>query len=256
MRFTPQILKSPYTFNDILQSAKKWFSSLDESKQMILKEVLDHGAGHLTTSSELKAYIAEYGEIHQAKLLQAFSKLPLNIWSENSLSVVDYGCGQGIAEMVLADFLASKWIDIDFIKDFILIEPSRKNLEQCDRYVETFYAYANRTVLCKNDSEITADDIKPRCPTVLHLFSNVIDLDSFDGERVASLLSEDKSHNNIVICVSPYYQESSRGKRMTTFGEMLQGYTCHYKFEKHTDEWDKPYSCQIHIYVSSYYCMC
>ncbi len=253
MHFTPRILKSTYTFNEILQSAKDWFSFLDESKQASLKEALDHGTAHLTTSAEPKAYIAAYGKIHQAKLLQAFNKLPLNIWSESSLSVVDYGCGQGIAEMVLADFLASEWIDNDFIKDFILIEPSIKNLEQSDRYVEAFYPYAKRTVLCKSDNEITADDIEPRCETVIHLFSNVIDLEDFDGEGVAALLSKDKSHNNIVVCVSPYYQEASRGKRMATFGKMLQGYTRHYKFEKHTDEWDKPYSCQIHIYVSSYY---
>lgn len=51
MRFTPQILKSAYTFNDILKSAKDWFSSLDDSKKTSLKEVLEHGAGHLTTGA-------------------------------------------------------------------------------------------------------------------------------------------------------------------------------------------------------------
>lgn len=85
---------------------------------------------YLTTSAELKAYLAAYGEIHQAKLLQAFDNLPQKIWTECGLSVVDHGCGQGIAEMVLADFLASKWIDNDFIKDFTLI----KNFMQCDQY--------------------------------------------------------------------------------------------------------------------------
>lgn len=128
-----------------------------------------------------------------------------------------------------------------------------RTILQCDRYVESFYVDAKRTVIFKSDNEITFDDIDPKCQTVLPLFSNVIDLDDFDGERITSLLSEDKSHNNIVVCASPYYQETSRGKRMATFRKMSQGYTCHYRFEKPTDEWDKPYSCQIHIYVSSYY---
>lgn len=48
MCFTPQILKSAYTFNDILKSAKDWFSSLDDSKKTSLKEALEHGAGHLS----------------------------------------------------------------------------------------------------------------------------------------------------------------------------------------------------------------
>lgn len=253
MHFTPRTLKSTYTFNEILQSAKKWFSSLNESKKASLKDALDHGAGYIASSEELRAYIASYGEIHQAKLLQAFNNLPHNIWSERDLSVVDYGCGQGIAEMVLADFLESRWIDNDFIKDFTLIEPSRTNLKQCNRYVSAFYKNAKIRSICKSDYEITADDVSAECETILHLFSNVIDLNTFDGERIASILSEDKSHNNVIVCVSPYYQETSRGKRMTTFGELLIGYTRNYKFEKHTDEWDKPYSCQIHIYVSAYY---
>lgn len=32
------------------------------------------------------------------------------------------------------------------------------------------------------------------------------------------------------------------------------GYSLAYKLEKHTGDWDKPYSCQIYIFVSSYYC--
>lgn len=47
MHFTPRILKSAYTFNEILQSAKDWFSSLDESKKTSLKEALDHGGGDI-----------------------------------------------------------------------------------------------------------------------------------------------------------------------------------------------------------------
>lgn len=87
----------------------------------------------------------------------------------------------------------------------------------------------------------------------MHIFSNVVDLDDFEGTEIANILSNDKSHNNIIICVSPYYQENSRGKRITEFGKMLKGYNLAYRFEKHTDEWDKNSSCQIHIYVSSYY---
>ncbi len=34
---------------------------------------------------------------------------------------------------------------------------------------------------------------------------------------------------------------------------MLQGMRCEYKFEKHTDEWKNPFSCQIRIFVSCYY---
>ncbi|MCM1504398.1 MAG: hypothetical protein NC127_04295 [Muribaculum sp.] len=92
---------------------------------------MNHGAGLLNSKSQLKAYLHFYGKIHQAKLLQAFENIPGKVWSEGGVSVIDYGCGQGIAEMVLSDYLASKWIGIDFVKDFTLIEPSRENIVVC-----------------------------------------------------------------------------------------------------------------------------
>lgn len=253
MHYTPAIYKSCYKFETILQSAKEWYSSQDNNTKTILMKALNHGAGHLTKSDELKAYIAVYGEIHQKKLLQAFDNVPHKVWTESGISVIDYGCGQGIAEMVLSDFMASKYIDNDYVKDFILIEPSRKNLLQCSNYIDVFYSFSSKTLLCKSDKDIKTDDIAPRRATVIHVFSNIIDLDDFDGTKITSILSDDKSHNNVIVCVSPYYQEANRGKRMYDFGQRLIGYTRHYKFEKHIEDWDKPYSCQIHIYKSSYY---
>jgi len=250
---TSRTQTSPHTFDKILDKAHQWFDGLTESKQKSLKEDLDHGASMLVSNSQLKAYLHYYGEIHQAKLIQAFGQIPHKVWSEDGISVVDYGCGQGIAEMVLSDYIASKWIDNDYIKDFTLIDPSRINLRQAEKYVKAFYYDAKVSLLFNSDDEIIADNIRPESQTVIHIFSNVVDLDGFNGSVIADILSMDKSHNNIVICVSPYYQDNTRGKRIEKFGKMLHGYYLAYKFEKHTDEWDKPYSCQIHIYISSYY---
>ena len=46
------------------------------------------------------------------------------------------------------------------------------------------------------NNQINKHDINPESTTVIHLFSNVIDLDDFDGNAVLSVLNEDKSHNN------------------------------------------------------------
>ena len=51
---------------------------------------------------------------------------PHKVWSEGSISVVDYGCGQCIAEMVLSDFLNNHYIDNDKISDFTVINDSVK----------------------------------------------------------------------------------------------------------------------------------
>lgn len=253
MNYTPNVRKSTQTFVNVLQKAKEWFASLSKTEQQNLIDELEHGASHLTNIRQLNACIAKYGEIHQAKLLNAYEKIPSKVWYEGGITVIDYGCGQGIAEMVLSDYLTSRYVDNDYIKDFILIEPSRTNLQRCVDYVKAFFRESKISAYCKRDDQINDYDINPKSATVIHIFSNVIDLDDFDGNGVLSLLNEDKSHNNIIVCVSPYYQEATRGKRIKEFGDKLQGYSLVYKLEKHTDDWDKPYSCQIYIFVSSYY---
>lgn len=253
MNYIPNTRKSAQTFVNVLQKAKEWFATLSKTDQQNLTEDLEHGAGHLTTARQLNAYIAKYGEIHQAKLLLAYEKMPSKVWHEDGITVIDYGCGQGIAEMVLSDYLDSKYIDNDYIKDFILIEPSHQNLQRCVKYVNAFFNESTASAVCKKDSQLSDGDINPKSSTVIHIFSNIIDLGDFDGDSVLSLLNEDKSHNNIIVCVGPYYQEATRRKRMNEFGEKLQGYSLVYTLEKHTDDWDKPYSCQIYIFVSSYY---
>ena len=253
MNYTPNIRKSAQTFANVLLKAKEWFASLSKTEQQKLIDELEHGAGLLTNIRQLNAYIAKYGEIHQAKLLHAYEKIPSKVWYEGGITVIDYGCGQGIAEMVLSDYMASRYVDNDHIKGFILIEPSRTNLQRCIGHVNAFFSESKISAVCKKDNQINKDDINPESTTVIHLFSNVIDLDDFDGNAVLSVLNEDKSHNNIIVCVSPYYQEATRGKRIKEFGDKLQRYSLVYKLEKHTDDWDKPYSCQIYIFVSSYY---
>lgn len=253
MNYTPNFQKSPQSFVQVLKKAKDWFDNLPEKEQKRLKESLEHGAGHLTNRKELITYLNAYGEIHKDKLLLAYNRIPMKVWGEDGISIVDYGCGQGIAEMVLSDYLDSKYHNNDFVKEIILIEPSYINLIQAKEYAEAFFPNTLIKAIHKTDAQITVDDIKTNKSTVLHIFSNVIDLDTFDGKRIADLLSNDYNHSNIIICVSPFYQEDSRGKRMYEFGENLRGYTLEYKVEKHTDDWDKPYSCQMHLYVSSYY---
>lgn len=98
MNYTPNVRKSTQTFVNVLQKSKEWFASLSKTEQQNLIDELEHGAGHLTNIRQLNAYIAKYGEIHQAKLLNAYEKIPSKVWYEGGITVIDYGCGQGIAE--------------------------------------------------------------------------------------------------------------------------------------------------------------
>ena len=101
--------------------------------------------------------------------------------------------------------------------------------------------------------KLTEDYIRPQSDTVIHLFSNVLDIIEFERHNIASILNSDMSHNHILVCVSPFYQENGRGALMDEFGNMLRSMRCEYKLEKHTDDWKNPFSCQVRIFVSAYY---
>ena len=253
LHFIPRINASRLSFDDILESVKQQINSLSETKQTKLKDELENGLAILTTKEQLDMYISSYGEIHRQKLQIAYDQIPHKVWSEGSISVVDYGCGQCIAEMVLSDFLKNHYIDNDKISDFTVIEPSKASLAQGLQYLETFFENSKITAYNVSARHLTEDYIRPQSDTVIHIFSNVLDIIEFERHNIARILNSDMSHNHILVCVSPFYQENGRGGLMDEFGDMLHGMRCEYKFEKHTDEWKNPFSCQIRIFVSSYY---
>lgn len=253
LHFTPNVNSSALRFDDIIKSATGHIKQLTDARQKVLKEDLENGLGHFSNADQLKMYMASYGDIHREKLLMAFEKLPRKIWVEDKISIVDYGCGQCIAEMVLADYLRSRYIDIDYVSDITLIEPNRISLKQGLEYINGFYFDSKIKPIIANAAELSSDCLHPKMNTVLHIFSNVLDIPDFNHEHISDIINQDMSHNHIIVCVSPFYQENGRGALMDKFGQLLKCFRCEYKFEKHTDEWNKDFSCQIRIFVRGYY---
>lgn len=95
------------SFTKVREAASTRINKKDESKTKKLKEALEQGLADLTSKDEMDMYISTYGTIHQEKLLLAFNYLPGKVLAEDKISVIDYGCGQGIASMVLCDVLQS-----------------------------------------------------------------------------------------------------------------------------------------------------
>lgn len=125
------------TFEQVRKAAQSRVQGFSNSKAQRLKEALEHGIGELTSDDEMDMYLATYGEIHQAKLLLAFSKLPHKILAEDKISVIDYGCGQGLATMVLCDVLKYNVGQPDIISEFYAIEPSRECLQRAVNYIHS-----------------------------------------------------------------------------------------------------------------------
>ena len=163
-------------FANVLAEAKKRVEKFSDAKKENLKIAINHGLGHLKLQSQLDMYLYLYGEIHQQKLQLAFEGLPQKILYEEGVSVIDYGCGQGIASMVLCDFLYAKVGHSCYRSDFHLIEPSLVCLMKSVEFVRSFCP--NALIYDYNDvcGSLWRMNIHPRSEIVLHLFSNVVDI--------------------------------------------------------------------------------
>ncbi len=240
------------SFEKVVSLAEKEAQRWDKSLKEKLSDELNHGKAILRYPHQLTLYLAKYGRIHNAKLLKAFKHIPHTIFAENHISLIDYGCGQGIGPMVFSDFLNEKYIEGDFIDDIWLIEPSKIALSIAKTHVKSFYPFSNLHTIHNVISSKSLSKIHPKNQVCAHLFSNVIDMPEFPIDVLADYLNGDSGHTNVLIGVSPFYPKEGRGIRMSQFSNLLHLYRCHFALEKHVDEWREDYSCQIRIWTSKW----
>lgn len=191
--------------------------------------------------------------LHQAKLIMAYSRLPYKILAEDKITIIDYGCGQGIASIAFCDYVFHKLGRADIVSDFYIIDPSKNCLKRAIDYIHSLSPKSNITYFNNPCEDILCMDIHPKSECVIHLFSNVIDMPDFPRGIVVDKINEMNEHNNIVVCVSPFYNENRCVKYMDEFCDKIKGFSCIYSLEKHINEWEEPYSCQIRILKNSWF---
>ena len=183
---------------------------------------LDHGCKILSTEDELNCYMAAYGEMHRAKAFYALSAMPFDELNE-SVEIVDYGCGQGLASMCFIEKMREGKC-LPRLRKITLIEPSKAalrrahlNLRQALRdapncEIVTLEQFLPSTT--PSDNEVKSLDVK--CNIVVHLFSNVLDIATIDLEKTAALVSA-SGLRNYVICVGPNNLGACRINRFTHY---------------------------------------
>lgn len=167
------------TYDSLLAEASEYILSLPETKQKELKENLSHGKALLKSKDQMKAYLHHYGQMHREKLLRAYKHIPSD-FLKSSFSVIDWGCGQGLASMVLSEYVPNE----DIVTDFILIEPSVLCLSQANANLTWSNPKSMVDVLRKREEEVEATDICVQERKVLHLLSNVVDMPEFSGNGI------------------------------------------------------------------------
>ena len=169
------------------------------------------GVKLLETEDEMFEYLKRYGKMHYAKLLSAF-EATFPQYFDTPINIVDWGCGQGIATITfLEKYLTAKILNIT------LIEPSEIVLKRAALHCKKFAPNAHIHTIKKNLDEVEACNIKKQSNiTTIHLFSNILDIEDYNINRLLSLVDSILTCNNYFICVSPYIDDI-KSARLNSF---------------------------------------
>jgi superfamily II DNA helicase RecQ len=234
------------SFDAIRRVAVTEINKLSESVKNDLWRQLNRGTAILETHEQMCQYLFSFGNMHQAKLLDAFKKLPQELLN-SEIEIVDWGCGQAIGTIVLLDHIANSGIK-NKVKRVTLIEPSKKALERARLHVEL---YNNGSIEVNTISKyfelIDVNEIKSNNNRgVIHIFSNILDVAAIDLKHLANLVDRSVDTENYLVCVGPLNPTNQRIDAFFRYFD-LGKITNLYEFEN-TDFHGKGWTVKSRIY--------
>ena len=210
-----------------------------------LHNSLNRGVDVLDSEALLQMYFYSFGDMHAAKLNYAFEHLQQYIKDAKRVELIDYGCGQGMASICYHDYINNANPSQE-VSRVILIEPSELALSRASLLCSRFYPNAEIITINKGFEILTEKDfeLSDSIPTI-HLFSNILDVESYDIEKLAQLVKTKSVGDNEYVIVSPI-QNANRMKRLKDFVEILDN---NQYFEQYLDKRefreDKDWTCAV-----------
>jgi hypothetical protein len=172
---------------------------------------LNHGIDLLETHEGLCKYLCAYGNGHEEKMSFAFNtiKQPQSIFNQD-ITIIDWGCGQGLATLCFFDYLNQKHLPNNTSK-VILIEPSEMALQRAELHVIAYLHDPEKVKLIKKKLDDVSDsDLVSETPIVLHFFSNIIDVQNINLKILAENVSSNSSNQQYIFCITPLYAAARR----------------------------------------------
>lgn len=177
--------------------------TLEEEKRISPWLGLQHGVKVLENDDELARYMIAYGKMHKEKIDRALESIssPQVLFSQ-PLTIIDWGCGQGLATICFLDYLKESKCTSD-IQNVVLIEPSLPALSRAIANIDQ-YGYHNVNYVNKYINDLTSDDIPlMKNGLVVHFFSNILDIDTVDLVKLHNLIVDNIQTEQLFICVGP-----------------------------------------------------
>ncbi|MCD8177673.1 MAG: hypothetical protein LUE98_09675 [Tannerellaceae bacterium] len=168
-------------------------------------ELEGRGVQPLQEEEEMYSYLYRYGTMHKAKLESALEFLPAEELN-TAVDVIDWGCGQGLASVVLCDYIKKYVLPIK-TKSFTLIEPSELALSRAALHVKHACPDVAIQTYCLGFDSLQPEYLlKGNDRTKIHLFSNVLDLSGifFSQNQLIETIENSCRGRNYFVIASPY----------------------------------------------------
>ena len=161
---------------NLITFCKGEYSKIQEDK---IFYSLKRGVAVLTLKEQLLAYMYSFGDMHYHKMLSALIDLENDgLNDKNEVEVYDWGCGQGIASVVLLERLPS------ISPKVTLIEPSKIALERAALHVNWMRNDVLIETILKDIDSVLFEDFRSSVQANrIHLFSNILDVTFFNLEQ-------------------------------------------------------------------------
>ena len=195
------------TFEDLLRIAA---NNLPASKRAYPWVGLSHGVKLLENDDELAQYLCAYGKMHKEKIDLALDSIkdPLNVFTKG-ITIIDWGCGQGLASICFFDYLRVLGI-VHKVNKVVLIEPSETALNRAQDHLIKYIDRDKIIPVNKFINDISKNDISEIKGLAIHFFSNILDITNVNIHYLADLIKDSITVEQLFICVGPQNLGASR----------------------------------------------
>lgn len=193
------LLNNPF-FEDFLRIAAK---NLPVSKRAYPWIGLSHGVKLLENDDELAQYLCAYGKMHKEKIDLALRSIrePSRVFTKD-ITIIDWGCGQGLASICFFDYLRTLGI-AHKVNKVVLIEPSKPALNRAQEHLIKYIDGDKIISVNKYINDVAKNDISETNDLVIHFFSNILDIPNVNIQHLANLIKDNIISEQLFFCVGP-----------------------------------------------------
>lgn len=165
----------------------------------------------LISEDEAIYYSSTFTQEHLDKFNHVLNNLGTQVFFAQEMTVIDYGCGQGLATLAFLQYLKHNNAIANKTVHIHLIEPSNVTLALARQYVLAMAKHThirvNITIHQKTLAQYLMRPITtPSDMPVLHFFSNVLDIAMIQGDLIRLSAHINQTKGRHIICAVSCYE--------------------------------------------------